>query len=73
VGVVGGLHYGDVDIASLKSELQLVESLNPIVVGLSPHDSGPNVLDGFAQTFPKAYAPILVGQPILISEISVTP
>ena len=67
VGVIGGLHYGDTDIANLQPEIQLVQDLNPIVVALSPHDSGPTVLDGFAQIFPDVYAPIVVGQPISVS------
>jgi len=48
VGVIGGLHYGETDMASLQPELLLMEDLNPIVVALSPHDSGQSVLDGFA-------------------------
>ena len=67
VGVIGGLHYGDTDIVDLQLELQLVRELDPVVVALSPHDSGPTVLDGFAQVFPDAYVPILVGQPIIVS------
>ena len=73
VGVVGGLHYGDTDIVDLQLELQLVRELNPVVVALSPHDSGPAVLDGFAQVFPDVYAPIRVGQPISVSGTAATP
>ena len=64
VGVVGGLHYGDVDVASLQTEMDLVRELDPVLVALSPHDSGPAVLDGFAAAFPEAYIFIEVGQPI---------
>jgi len=64
VGVVGGLHYGETDIASLQPQVELVKGLNPVLVALSPHDSGQGVLDSFAQTFPEAYTPIVVGQPI---------
>jgi len=70
VGVVGGLHYGNADIVSLQPELDLVNNLNPVVVALSPHDSEPTVLDGFAQAFPSSYQSIEVGQPIrLESEV----
>ena len=64
VGVVGGLHYGGADAASLQGELQLMQGLNPKFVALSPHDSGPAALDAFAQTFPAAYRPILAGEAI---------
>ena len=64
VGVIGGLHYGDADMASLQPEIQLVNALNPVVVSLSPHDSGLEALDGFAQAFPEAYTSIVVGQSI---------
>lgn len=64
VGVVGGLHYGEADLASLHPEIQLMSALNPVIVALSPHDSGQTVLDGFANVFPEAYVPVVVGQPI---------
>jgi 7,8-dihydropterin-6-yl-methyl-4-(beta-D-ribofuranosyl)aminobenzene 5'-phosphate synthase len=61
VGVVGGLHYGDADAATVQAGIQLLQGLNPMLVALSPHDSGPAVLDAFAQAFPMAYQPIRVG------------
>jgi 7,8-dihydropterin-6-yl-methyl-4-(beta-D-ribofuranosyl)aminobenzene 5'-phosphate synthase len=64
IGVVGGLHYGNADAASLAPEIQLVRELNPLVVGLSPHDSGSKALDAFAQAFPTVYRPIRVGEAI---------
>ena len=63
-GVVGSLHYGEADLASLQPEIQLISELNPVVVALSPHDSGQAVLDSFASAFPEVYVPIVVGQPI---------
>jgi len=72
-GIVGGLHYGDADIASLHPEVQLVTDLKPILVALSPHDSDQGVLDGFAQLFPEAYVPIVVGEPIRLSGGMATP
>jgi 7,8-dihydropterin-6-yl-methyl-4-(beta-D-ribofuranosyl)aminobenzene 5'-phosphate synthase len=67
VGIVGGLHYGQADLASLQPDIDLVQSLHPVIVALSPHDSDPSVLDGFAQLFPEAYVPIVVGEPIRLS------
>jgi 7,8-dihydropterin-6-yl-methyl-4-(beta-D-ribofuranosyl)aminobenzene 5'-phosphate synthase len=66
VGVIGGLHYGDADAISLQKELGLMQGLNPIVVALSPHDSGPAAVDAFEQGFPAAYQPIQVGKAITI-------
>ena len=73
VGVVGGLHYGNTDMDALQAEVQLLRDLNPPVVALSPHDSGQGVLDGIADAFPDAYAPIMVGQTISVSAISAMP
>lgn len=67
VGVIGGLHYGNADVSSLQSEIQMIDGLGPIVVSLSPHDSGQAVLDGFAQAFPDSYIPIKVGESILVT------
>jgi 7,8-dihydropterin-6-yl-methyl-4-(beta-D-ribofuranosyl)aminobenzene 5'-phosphate synthase len=64
VGVVGGLHYGNVDTDSLQPEMDLLRKLNLSLVALSPHDSSLAVLDGFAAAFPEAYTYIEVGQPI---------
>jgi 7,8-dihydropterin-6-yl-methyl-4-(beta-D-ribofuranosyl)aminobenzene 5'-phosphate synthase len=72
-GVVGGLHYGDANSTTLQTEIQLVKGLDPVVVALSPHDSGPSALDAFAQAFPKAYVPIMVGQPIYLPVAVATP
>jgi len=67
VGVIGGLHYGNADVASLQSEIRMIDDLDPIVVSLSPHDSGQAVLDGFGQAFPDSYTPIKVGESILVT------
>jgi metal-dependent hydrolase (beta-lactamase superfamily II) len=65
-GLIGGLHYGNADAAALLSEIQLVQGLNPEIVSLSPHDSGPAALEAFARAFSAAYQPIRVGEPIQI-------
>jgi 7,8-dihydropterin-6-yl-methyl-4-(beta-D-ribofuranosyl)aminobenzene 5'-phosphate synthase len=65
-GVIGGLHYGNADAAALQQEMELMQGINPLVVALSPHDSGPAALDAFTQAFPVAYRPIRAGAPIAI-------
>ena len=69
-GVVGGLHYGSADAAALQGDIELVQELSPMIVALSPHDSGPAALDAFAQAFPSAYRPIEVGASIAVPETS---
>ncbi|MCA9874969.1 MAG: MBL fold metallo-hydrolase [Anaerolineales bacterium] len=73
VGIVGGLHYGSATLDSLQPEIALLDGLDPVVVALSPHDSDQVVLDGFAQAFPEAYVPIMVGQPIVVSAVAASP
>jgi 7,8-dihydropterin-6-yl-methyl-4-(beta-D-ribofuranosyl)aminobenzene 5'-phosphate synthase len=67
-GVIGGLHYGAADAAALAGDIQMLQVLNPVVVGLSPHDSGPAALAAFAQAFPAAYQPIRVGSSIEVPQ-----
>ncbi len=69
VGVIGGLHYGNADLAALQPEIQKVQALDPLIVALSPHDSGPAALDAFAQAFPESYQPIIAGQTILLGPV----
>jgi len=66
IGVVGGLHYGNSDVAALQFEIESVRELNPVVVALSPHDSGTVALEAFAQAFPTSYRYIQVGLPITL-------
>lgn len=73
VGVVGGLHYGNADMASLQKEVGLVSSIDPIVVALSPHDSSKTVLDGFAHEFQNSYQFISVGTPLVLQETDPAP
>lgn len=73
IGVIGGLHYGNTDIADLQAEVQMLRDLQPSVLALSPHDSEQSVLDGFGEAFLDAFAPIIVGQKISISAKSVMP
>jgi 7,8-dihydropterin-6-yl-methyl-4-(beta-D-ribofuranosyl)aminobenzene 5'-phosphate synthase len=73
IGVIGGLHYGNKDIADLQAEVQMLRDLHPLILALSPHDSGQSVLDGFTEAFPDSYAPIIVGETISISAKSAMP
>lgn len=73
IGVVGGLHYGNADMASLQKEVELVSGIDPIVVALSPHDSSKTVLAGFAQEFQSSYEYISVGTPIVLQETDPAP
>ena len=65
-GVVGGLHQGKADAQTLTPQIQLLSALHPLVVGLSPHDSGPAALAAFRQAFPVAYQPVAVGATIKV-------
>lgn len=64
VGVVGGLHYQDLDAQQLAPHLDLLRSLQPQLVALSPHDSGPAALAAFRDAFPDVYQEIRIGSPI---------
>jgi metal-dependent hydrolase (beta-lactamase superfamily II) len=61
VGVVGGLHYLEATAADLQPEIDRLVTLNPQLVGLSPHDSGPAARQAFQTAFPTAYQEIKVG------------
>ena len=65
-GLIGGLHYGNATTQDLQPEIALVQSLNPLIVALSPHDSGPAAIDAFARAFPAVYQDIQVGKALLI-------
>jgi 7,8-dihydropterin-6-yl-methyl-4-(beta-D-ribofuranosyl)aminobenzene 5'-phosphate synthase len=67
VGVVGGLHYGEASGAALTPQIERLQQLKPIVVALSPHDSGPAARAAFAAAFGTAYQPIAAGEPIILS------
>ncbi len=64
VGVVGGLHYGEAGPEEIQPHIKFLESRHPNLIALSPHDSGPAVIDGFASAFPETYQYIRVGEAI---------
>jgi 7,8-dihydropterin-6-yl-methyl-4-(beta-D-ribofuranosyl)aminobenzene 5'-phosphate synthase len=66
VGVIGGLHLGDATADDLADEIALMKGLNPVVMGLSPHDSGPAAIEAFRGAFPDVYRDVSVGQAIEI-------
>lgn len=65
VGVVGGLHYTNARADELQSPIQFLQSRHPELVGLSPHDSGPEALAAFESAFPGVYQTLTVGETIL--------
>ncbi len=64
VGVVGGLHYGDADASEVAAPIQYLQSQQPKLVAVSPHDSGEAALDAFNNAFSGAYHKLQVGKPI---------
>jgi|SRR5579859_12221 len=68
VGIVGGLHYGSLSPEQVQPHIAFVKSLNPQLVALSPHDSGPDALQAFRNAFPKVYREIEVGQSIVFGQ-----
>ncbi len=66
VGVFGGQHYTTLDAQALAPEIAFLHELNPVLVALSPHDSGEAALDAFRQAFRENYKEIAVGQEIVV-------
>lgn len=66
VGMIGGMHYTNGDAKSLQPQIEFVQSLNPRIVALSPHDSGSAAVQAFKDAFPSAARDIKVGEPILV-------
>ena len=62
VGVVGGLHYGDAKAVDVQPQIKLLQSHQLKLVALSPHDSGPLVLDAFQSAFGDRYHTLRVGE-----------
>lgn len=64
VGVVGGLHYGEMTAEQLAPELAHLGALDLRLIALSPHDSEQPARDAFAAAFPDAVQVIEVGRTI---------
>jgi 7,8-dihydropterin-6-yl-methyl-4-(beta-D-ribofuranosyl)aminobenzene 5'-phosphate synthase len=65
IGVVGGLHYGMSPLAELQPHIDFLTERQPALVALSPHDSGPAVVQAFEAAFPAVYQHIQVGVEIV--------
>jgi 7,8-dihydropterin-6-yl-methyl-4-(beta-D-ribofuranosyl)aminobenzene 5'-phosphate synthase len=72
-GIVGGLHYLTMDAAELDPHLEFLQARHPALVALSPHDSGPQVIQVFKETFGPAYQEIRIGQPVVLSNQGTLP
>jgi 7,8-dihydropterin-6-yl-methyl-4-(beta-D-ribofuranosyl)aminobenzene 5'-phosphate synthase len=64
IGVVGGLHYLEASTEDLQPHIQFLALRQPKLLAISPHDSGPQVLEAFRSAFPEAYQTIKVGKAI---------
>ena len=65
VGVVGGLHYTQATEEEIQSQIEFLQSRQPELVALSPHDSGTEALAAFESALPTAYHTLMVGKAIL--------
>lgn len=64
VGVVGGLHYEAASAEDLQPHIKFLGSRQPRLVALSPHDSGPQVIEIVEAAFPTAYQFVRLGETI---------
>jgi 7,8-dihydropterin-6-yl-methyl-4-(beta-D-ribofuranosyl)aminobenzene 5'-phosphate synthase len=66
VGVVGGLHYENMQAEAVRSHIQFLQSRPIEIIALSAHDSSPEALAAFEKAFPGAYHRLAVGEAIHI-------
>jgi 7,8-dihydropterin-6-yl-methyl-4-(beta-D-ribofuranosyl)aminobenzene 5'-phosphate synthase len=64
IGVVGGLHYEKISAEDVQPHIQFIETRQPGLIALSPHDSSPEALEAFQSAFPEAYQSVKVGEVI---------
>jgi 7,8-dihydropterin-6-yl-methyl-4-(beta-D-ribofuranosyl)aminobenzene 5'-phosphate synthase len=64
VGVVGGLHYGDAKAEDVAEPIEFLQSRGVRLVAMSPHDSGPEVLDAFEAAFADRYHTLRIGETV---------
>jgi 7,8-dihydropterin-6-yl-methyl-4-(beta-D-ribofuranosyl)aminobenzene 5'-phosphate synthase len=64
VGVVGGLHYEKLNAEDVQPHIEFIESRQPHLIAVSPHDSSPEALAAFQSAFSGAYQFIRVGEAI---------
>ena len=63
-GVVGGLHYVKETAQDVEPHIQFLQTRQPGLVALSPHDSNPQVLAAFQSAFGDRYHTLRVGEAI---------
>jgi 7,8-dihydropterin-6-yl-methyl-4-(beta-D-ribofuranosyl)aminobenzene 5'-phosphate synthase len=68
VGVVGGLHYEGLSADDLQPHITFLQSRNPVLVALSPHDSSPEALAAFEGAFGEAYHTLRVGDTLRLGD-----
>lgn len=68
IGVVGGLHYGNAAAQEIEPHIQFLQTRQPGLVALSPHDSSPEVLAAFETAFGGRYHTLRVGEVIQFPE-----
>jgi 7,8-dihydropterin-6-yl-methyl-4-(beta-D-ribofuranosyl)aminobenzene 5'-phosphate synthase len=66
IGMVGGLHYTDQKINTLRDDIQLMRGKQLQLLAISPHDSQPATIQIFRDAFPDIYQDIAVGREIVI-------
>ncbi|KON27509.1 hypothetical protein AC480_04550 [miscellaneous Crenarchaeota group archaeon SMTZ1-55] len=62
----GKLPWRPITRQELQDNIALLQSHDPKIVALSPHDSSPISLQALKQAFPTAYIDLSVGEPIII-------
>jgi 7,8-dihydropterin-6-yl-methyl-4-(beta-D-ribofuranosyl)aminobenzene 5'-phosphate synthase len=63
----GKLPWRPINHQELQDNIALLQSYDPKIVALSPHDSSPISLQTLKQAFPTAYTDLYVGDPIVIA------
>lgn len=64
VGIVGGLHYEGLTADEVQPHIQFLQSRQPRLIALSPHDSSPEALAAFNSAFPDIYHTLTVGESV---------
>ncbi len=68
IGIVGGLHYTNQKIDTLRDDIQSLNEAHLDLLAISPHDSEAATIQIFRDAFPSIYRDIVVGSEIRIGE-----